>query len=148
MLLSRSKAVSLLLTIVLVPALACSDSTEPENSDTAQDFSGAYTLVSISQGTAAGVIELPGATGSMTLTATNYDAMLTVPQPPLPDLSIDDEGTYSATGSTTSGTWSQQSSVDVNLQYAGTYSYDTGADQLTLDTTASGFRTVLVLQKN
>jgi hypothetical protein len=34
------------------------------------------------------------------------------------------------------------------LQYAGTYAYDTATDRLTLDTTAQGVRTVLVLQKN
>ena len=145
----RRKTVVLLNLVALVPFLACSDSTEPENGDTQQDFTGSYTLVSIAQGTQAGVINIPGATGSATLTATDYEVSLTLPQlPPDPPITIDDEGTYSAMGSATAGSWSQQSSLDVSLQYSGTYTYDTATEQLTLDTTALGIRTVLVLQKN
>ena len=149
MLPSRRKTVVLLTLVALVPFLACSDSTEPENGDTQQDFTGSYTLVSIAQGTQAGVINIPGATGSATLTATDYEVSLTLPQlPPDPPITIDDEGTYSAMGSATAGSWSQQSSLDVSLQYSGTYTYDTATEQLTLDTTALGIRTVLVLEKN
>ena len=148
MLPSRRKTVVLLTLVALVPFLACSDTTEPENGDT-QDFTGSYTLVSIAQGTAAGVIDIPGSTGSTTLTATNYEVSLTLPQaPPAPPMTIDDEGTYTATGSATAGSWSQQSTVNPLLQYSGTYTYDTATDQLSLDTTAAGIRTVLVLQKN
>ena len=147
MLPSRRKTVVLLTLVALVPFLACSDTTEPENGDTPA-FTGSYTLVSIAQGTAAGVIDIPGSTGSATLTATNYEVSLTLPQlPPALPITIDDEGTYSAMGSATAGSWSQQSSLDVNLQYSGTYTYDTATEQLTLDTTATGIRTVLVLQK-
>jgi len=90
---------------------------------------------------------IAGATGSFTLTATTYEVSMTIPQvPPDPALVITDEGTYTATGSETSGTWTQQSTIDVNLQYAGTYSWDAGTSQLTLDSTAGAVRTVLVLQ--
>jgi hypothetical protein len=150
MLPSRRKAVALLNLVALVPFLACSDTTEPENDtgDT-QDFTGTYTLASIAQGTAAGVTDIPGSTGSATLTATTYEVLLTLPQaPPAPPMTIDDEGTYTATGSATSGNWSQESTVNPLLQYSGTYSYDAGSQQLTLDTTAAGIRTVLVLQRN
>jgi hypothetical protein len=117
--------------------------------DLQRDFTGTYTLAAISQGTAAGVVLIPGATGSTTLTATTYEVEMTIPQiPPAPALTVTDEGTYTATGSETSGTWTQQSTLDVNLQYAGTYTWDAGTSQLTLDTTAGAVRTVLVLQLN
>ncbi len=126
---------------------ACSESNGPV--DLQRDFTGTYTLAAISQGTAAGVVLIPGATGSTTLTATTYEVEMTIPQiPPAPALTVTDEGTYTATGSETSGTWTQQSTLDVNLQYAGTYTWDAGTSQLTLDTTAGAVRTVLVLQLN
>lgn len=147
MLRSRNKGTLLALIVALVPIIACSDSTDPGNGGTPQDFTGTYTLVSLSQGNAAGVIEVPGSTGTVTLTATNYDVTFTLPQvPPAAPLIIDDEGTYSAVGTATAGSWSQQSSLNASLQYAGSYTYDAGTDRLTLDTTALGIRTVLVLE--
>jgi hypothetical protein len=141
----RSRTLALGVCAAVFALAACSDSNGPE--DMQQDLTGTYTLVSISQGTAAGVVLIPGATGSFTLTATNYEVSLTIPQvPPAPALVITDEGTYTATGSETSGTWTQQSTVDVDLQYAGTYNWDAGTSQLTLDSTAGAVRTVLVLQ--
>ncbi|MDH3290455.1 MAG: hypothetical protein OEO20_07930 [Gemmatimonadota bacterium] len=112
-----------------------------------QDLSGTYTLVSFALGTPAGVVQ--GATGAVTLTATTYVASFTVPQiPPAPPEVVDDEGTYTAIGSATSGTWTQQSTLDPNLQYAGTFTFDSATERLTLDTTTFGVRTILVLQRN
>lgn len=124
---------------------ACGNSSGP--SGTAQDFSGSYTLVSFAQGTPAGVIDVPGTTGTVTLTATHYDVSLSIPLPGLPPLDLTDQGTYSAIGTATSGTFTQQSTVDPSLQYTGTYSVDAATNQLTMDTTAQGVRTVIVLQK-
>ena len=138
----RMRNVGLTLLFALVPLFACGEDNGVEVTD--QDFTGSYTLVSFSQGTAAGVTQIPGATGTMTLTATTYQASLTIP--PLP--TVNDQGTYTAQGTETSGTWSQQSSVDVNLQYAGTYTWDPVSERLTLDTTAQAVRTVIVVQKN
>jgi hypothetical protein len=132
---------------VLLLLAACGEE-DGVNDVSARDFTGSYTLVSFSQGTAAGVIPVPGATGTFTMTATEYQASVSLPQlPPNPPIVVDDEGTYSAVGSPASGTWTQNSTLDVNLQYAGTYSYDMAADRLTLDTTAQGVRSLLVLQK-
>ncbi len=139
---ARKKNVAMALLFALLPLLACGEDNGVEITD--QDFTGSYTLVSFSQGTAAGVTPVPGATGTMTLTATAYQASLTVPPAP----AVVDEGTYSAVGTETSGTWTQQSTVNVNLQYTGTYSWDLAARRLTLDTTALGVRYVLVVQKN
>ena len=122
----------------------CSETNGVEN--TPQDFSGSYTLVSFSQGTAAFVTLVPGTTGTFTLTASTYQASihLTIPV----DTLVVDEGTYTATGTTTAGTWGQQSTLLPTLQYAGIYEYDPATDRLMLDTTAQGVRTVLELQKN
>lgn len=112
-----------------------------------QDLSGNYSLISFALGTPAGIVQ--GATGTVALTATNYVASFTIPQlPPDPPEVVDDEGTYTAIDSATSGTWTQQSTLDPNLQYAGTYAVDPATDRLTLDTTTFGVRTILVLQRN
>lgn len=134
------------LTAVAVFA-ACSDSNGPDDGEP-QDFSGSYTLVSFAQGTAAGVIEIPGTTGSFTMTATTYEASVTVPVPGGNPIQVDDEGTYTATGTTTAGTWTQESSLDDTLQSAGTYTWNATTERLTLDTTMQGVRSVLVLEKN
>jgi len=125
----------------VVFSLACGDSTGPEGE--AQDFSGSYTLVSFSLGTAASVNAVPGATGTFTITATTYAASTTIA-----GNVVNDHGTYTAQGTSESGTWSQQSTDDEDLQYQGTYTWNAATSQLTLDTTAAGgVRTVLVLQK-
>jgi len=124
---------------------ACSDSNGPDDPEP-QNFTGSYTLVSFSQGTAAGVIPVPGTTGSFTMTATTYQASVTIPMPGGP-MQVDDQGTYSAMGTATAGTFTQESTVQA-LQYTGTYVWDAATEQLTLDTTALTVRTVLVLQKN
>lgn len=121
---------------------ACGDSSGPEGD--AQDFSGTYTLHSISQGTVSSVTELPGATGTFTMTATNYQVSVDIP---IGGASLDDSGTYTAIGTATTGEFSQESTVNASLQYQGTYTWNATTNRLTLDTTAQGVRTVLVLQK-
>jgi hypothetical protein len=136
---------SALAALVILAVAACS-STEP---GTPQDFTGSYTLVSFSTGTSAAVFLVPGTTGSGTLTATQYTISLTFPAGTLStnDSTIVDHGTYSATGTATSGTWTQQSTDDPTLQYSGTYAINATTNQLTLDTTVQGVRSVIVLQK-
>ena len=107
-------------TLAMAALAACSDSAGVEEAQ--QDFTGSYTLVSFSQGTADFVTEVPGSTGTFTMTASSYQASIHLLVPV--DMTIVDEGTYTAVGAETTGTWSQQSTVDQNLQYAGTYLYD------------------------
>jgi len=141
-----SKATRALVTFTaLATFAACGDSNGPDDPEP-QNFTGSYTLVSFSQGTAAGVIPVPGTTGSFTMTATTYQASVTIPMPGGP-MQVDDQGTYSAMGTATAGTFTQESTVQA-LQYTGTYVWDAATEQLTLDTTALTVRTVLVLQKN
>lgn len=145
--LSRTFAAVVAVSSAALTLAGCSDSGP---SGTAQDFSGSYTLVSMAQGTPAGVVPVPGTTGTATLTATNYDVALSNPgsvDPPIPAFDVIDQGTYTATGTATSGTFTQQSTLNPALQYTGTYSYAAATDQLTLDTTASGIRTVIVFQR-
>jgi hypothetical protein len=143
---SPSRVLGALLAVPSV-ALALAGCGDNGPSGTAQDFTGSYTLVSFAQGTSAGVSQVAGATGSATLTATTYNVSLTIPIPNLPPLTVADQGTYSAVGTATSGTFTQQSSLDSSLQYTGTYSFDAGTNRLSLDTTAQGVRTVIVLQQ-
>jgi len=140
---ARSRLLGIPLLLALLPLLACGDE-NGTTGPTAQDFTGSYTLVTFSQGTAAGVTPVPGVTGTMSMTATTYQASLTIPGLP----AVNDQGTYTATGTETSGTWTQQSDLDVNLQYAGTYTWDPISERLTLDTTANAVRTVIVVEKN
>ena len=121
---------------------ACGETSGPEGE--AQDFSGTYTLHEISQGTVSSVNVLPGATGTFTMTATTYQVSIDIPIGPI---AIRDNGTYTASGTETSGEFSQQSTDNPVLQYQGTYAWDASTNRLTLDTTAGTTRTVLVLQK-
>ncbi len=128
--------------LALAPVLACSDSNGVDN--TPQDFTGTYTLVSFSTGVGNQIVEIPGSTGTISMTATAYNATFNIPGVG----QTVDQGTYTATGTATEGTWTQQSSVNQDLQYSGTYAYNTSTDRLTLDTTVQTIRTVIVLQKN
>jgi hypothetical protein len=144
--LPRARCIALAMSLTALSLAACGDSGGP--SGTPQDFTGSYTLASFAQGTAAGVVPIAGATGTATLTATHYEVALTIPiGGGFPPLDVADEGTYTATGTATSGTWSQQSSLDQALQYTGTYTFDAGTGRLTLDTTAQAVRTVIVFQR-
>lgn len=135
---TRSWLTAVLAGITLV---ACGDSTGPDNG-TAQNLSGSYTIVSFSQGTSNSVLVIPGASGTVVLTATTYSFAVSVPP-----LTIEDNGTYTATGTPTAGTWTQQSTDDPNFQSTGTYAFDPATNRLTLDTTVQGTRNVIVLQK-
>jgi len=137
----RKNTAKIVAACALIFSVACGDSTAPEGET--QDFSGSYTLVTFSLGTAAAVNPVPGATGTFTITATTYTASTTIS-----GQVVNDHGTYTAQGTSESGTWSQQSTDDLDLQYQGTYTWNAATNQLTLDTTAAGgVRTVLVLQK-
>lgn len=124
--------------------VACGESTDPEGET--QDFSGSYTLHQVSQGTVGGTLnELAGSTGTFTMTATTYEVSIDIP---LGGTNLVDNGTYTAFGTSTAGDFTQQSSVNQALQYQGTYAWDSTTNRLTLDTSAQGIRTVLVLQRN
>jgi hypothetical protein len=138
----RLTGVSALAAFASLSISACGETAGPEGE--AQDFSGSYTLHSISQGTVTNVIVLPGATGTFTMTATTYQ--VSIDYPALPD-PITDTGTYTATGTATSGTFTQASTSGASLQYQGTYAWDGATNRLTLDTTSGNTRTVLVIQK-
>ena len=138
----RMASFSVLAAFASLSLAACGEPSGPEGE--AQDFSGSYTLHSISQGTVSSVTELPGATGTFTMTATTYQVSIDYPALPNP---INDTGTYTATGTATSGTFTQASTSGANLQYQGTYAWDGATNRLTLDTTSGNTRTVLVIQK-
>jgi len=132
--------VRVVIAALLLGVPACGDDGVDPDPTERQDFTGTYTIVSFAQGAAG--IPVPGASGTVVLTATTYTFSVTVPP-----FVITDEGTYEANGTPTSGTWRQQSTADPNLQSTGTYAVDPVTDQLTLDTTVQGIRNLIVLQK-
>ncbi len=102
------------------------------------DLSGSYELASFSQG--GFTLGPPVATGSLTLTATNYTISITHPDPadPMgPPLTTNDAGTYSTSGSN----WTQESST-TGLQGVGTFQLQ-GAT-LTVDVTTAGLEVLTV----
>jgi len=121
---------------VLLALPACGDDGGPAG--TAQDFSGTYAIVSFQQGG----VTIPGATGTVVLTATTYTLDVEVPP-----LTITDSGTYTAVGTATAGTWTQQSSQGGTFQASGTYAVDPATNRLTIDTTVQGVRNVIVLER-
>lgn len=140
----RGKTAKIATTLALLASVACGDSTSPDEGET-QDFSGSYTLHEISSGTVGGSLTvLAGSTGDFTMTATTYEVLIDVSNGLR---TIDDHGTYTATGTATAGNFTQQSSVDAALQYQGTYAWNASTNRLTLDTSLAGVRTVLVLQR-
>lgn len=127
--------VRVMVVTVLLTVPACGDDGGPEG--TAQDFTGTYSVVSFQQGN----LQIPGASGTVTLTATTYTFDVTIPP-----LNLTDAGTYTATGTATAGTWTQQSTDDPDFQATGTYAVDPVTGRLTIDTTVQGIRNVIVLE--
>jgi len=122
--------------MLLLVLPACGDDGGPAG--TPQDLTGTYSVVSFQQGN----IQIPGASGTVTLTATTY-----VFEVEVPPITLTDAGTYTATGTATAGTWTQQSTDGGDFQATGTYAVDPATDRLTIDTTVQGVRNVIVLQK-
>jgi len=129
------------LAVGLLVAMAACGSDSSGVSGTPQDFTGTYTLVSFAQGTPSGIV--PGATGGVTFTSTTYVLSVVIPGV----ITLDDAGTYTATGTATEGSWTQESSEPGGLQSSGTYEWDEVGQLLTLDTRVSGVRTIIVLHK-
>lgn len=139
---SRRQATTVAAVCSLLAVAACGDGSGP--AEETQDFSGTYTLVSFSQGTAASVTEIPGTVGDFAMTATTYEVTISIPIGPIV---LTDRGTYAALGTAIAGSFSQQSTDNPDLQYMGTYNWNATTKRLTLDTSSQGVRTVLVLQR-
>lgn len=123
----------LALAVLLVAGCAGGDSTTPPTTD----FTGSYTLQSL---TAAGLTIVPPlASGTLVLTSTNYTFDVTVTVPGQPTIHMQDSGTYSFSGSS----WTQNSSA--TGQTVGTYSQQ--GNTLTFNMTQQGQATTTVWQK-
>jgi len=114
---------------ITLGAAACSNSTTAP----AVDLSGTYGLVSIQFGPPPALTP-PTETGTLSLSATQYNLTLSGAQPE------SDSGTYSISGSS----WSQQSSVN-GTQSVGTYSLS--GTTLTVTTVQGGITVVSAWQK-
>ena len=117
---------------------ACS-SDDPVDPGDETDLSGSYELVEFTQG---GVtLGPPVATGTLTLTATNYTISITHPDPANPAgplLTTEDSGTYQTDGNT----WTQESDNAGGFQGVGTFSLVAGI--LTVDVTTAGLQVLTV----
>jgi hypothetical protein len=117
----------------LALASACGDDNN-DGGGTAQDLSGAYDLVKFEQGSGGSLTEIPGVLGIFVLTATDYRATLS--NIPLVG-SVADDGTYTAVGTETSGTFTQISTT-TGAQGRGTYTRNLTTGELVLQTTVNG----------
>jgi hypothetical protein len=125
-------SIPLLLTALALFSAACGDSspTQPSN-----NLAGTYSLTSFAFVVQGQQQPVPGATGSFTLTSTNYTLTLTVPG----QGTLNDAGTYSVSGSQ----WSQSSAT--TGQSTGSYSLN--GTVLTVDATVQGAETISVWQR-
>jgi len=115
---------------------ACSNDDEGTDPPPTTDLSGAYELVSVTQG---GITLTPaeGATGTLTLTATTYVLSVTVPSQAGP-ITTEDSGTYQTSGNN----WTQESDNAGGFQGVGTFTLVGGT--LTVDVTTAGVQVVSV----
>jgi len=121
----------------LVLVAACGGDSNDDGGGTAQDLSGAYTLASPNglQVTFIGASPTTvAATGTATLTANTYSITIESADPIFgPQFAGTRTGTYTATGTTSSGTWTQEEDGS-GTQLLGTYTFDSATGTLTLIT--------------
>jgi hypothetical protein len=133
----RGFAFAALAALALVSA--CGDDNDDNEGGTAQDLSGSYELAPTDglQITFTGSSPVTvQATGTATLTATTYTIVIESPDPVYgPVLSGTRTGTYTATGTDASGTWTQVEDGPDGQQLLGTYSFDSATGTLILVTT-------------
>jgi len=125
------------LAALIVPFMvACgSSSTGPNQGLTAAELAGTYDLVSITfQGSPP--LSPPAATGTLTLTLTDYKVTLSLP----PDAQEVDSGTYTVSGNQ----WTQSSSVQP-VQSVGTAALS--HDTLSVNVTTAGMQVSNVWKK-
>ena len=138
----RGFAFAALAALALVTA--CGDDDDGNGGGTAQDLSGTYTLTKFEQGAGGTYTEIPGVTGVFVLTATNYTASISN----IPVIgNIEDEGTYTAIGSETSGDFTQTSTAG-GTQATGTYSFDPDTGVLVLSTVVNGVNQRITIQQD
>jgi len=129
---ARRALLSAVLLAVASATVACSDD---ETTGPGVDLSGTYDLQQFTQPPNP-TLGPPIATGTLVLTATNYQVQVNV-QGSNP---INDNGTYSVSG----GQWQQTSSVSA-IQSVGTYTLASGT--LTVVATTQGITTTTVWQR-
>jgi hypothetical protein len=125
----RGFAFAALAALALVSA--CGD--DNDDNDDLVDLSGTYVLVKYETGAGGTFVEVPGTSGTFTLTPTNYTATLNIPGVG----EIEDAGTYTAIGTESSGDFAQSSTVG-GTQATGTYTFDADTGELVLSTVVSG----------
>lgn len=126
----RGFAFAALAALALVSA--CGDDDNDDGGD-AVDLSGNYTIIKYETGAGATFVEVPGTEGTIQLTSTNYVALIIVPGLG----TVEDAGTYTANGTSSSGSFSQTSTMG-RPQATGTFTYNSSTGELVLSTVVSG----------
>jgi len=126
----RGFAFAALAALALVTA--CGDDNNDGGGD-AVDLSGTYDIIKYETGAGATFVEVPGTTGSIELTSTNYSALISIPGV----ATIEDAGTYTANGTATAGEFTQTSTMG-RPQATGTYAFNSSTGELVLSTVVSG----------
>jgi hypothetical protein len=133
---NRRPVLLLLVSAVAAAAIGCgSDNSGPSNP---APPAGTYALVSL-QNPPNPTLTPPTATGTLALTATNYDVTINVQG----EDPVTDQGTYTISGND----WTQTSTTNQGVQSAGTFTYNLTTGLLTVDVTAVGVRTITAWQK-
>jgi hypothetical protein len=127
----RGFALAALAALALVSA--CGDDNNDDDGGDAVDLSGTYTITKYETGAGATFVEVPGTEGTLELTSTNYTALIIVPGLG----TIEDAGTYTANGTSTSGTFSQTSTEGLP-QATGTFTRNSATGELVLSTVVNG----------
>lgn len=119
-----------------IAATGCgSDNTGPSSTPPP---AGTYSLASI-QNPPNPTLTPPIATGILVLGATTYNVTIDVQG----QAEVQDQGTYTISGST----WTQTSTTNAGVQSSGTYSYNSTTGVLSVDVTTAGVRTITGWQK-
>lgn len=127
----RGFALAALAAVALVSA--CSDDDNDGNGGDAVDLSGEYSIVKYETGAGATFAEVPGTTGNITLTSTNYSAIINIPAVGI----IEDAGTYTANGTAAAGDFTQTSTMG-RPQATGSYAFNSATGELVLTTVVAG----------
>lgn len=138
----RSSRWMLLAAFALV--LGCGD--DGDDGDDTISLAGTYNVVEFAVGISGGPLTpcTQSTTGTAILTDDQYTFTLDIPSGgcPLPVPAVD-EGFYTATGTATSGSFTQESTTS-DTQAVGTYTRSGSGDELVLDTTIQGIFRVRV----
>lgn len=136
---SRVLTTAAILAAATVYMAGCSSKSNPTSTGDTSALVGTYSLLSLTQGGT--TLGPPAATGTLTLTSSNYTVHLVIMTGPTTVDTVNDAGTYTVSGTS----WTQTSSQGQGQSIG---SYTLNADTLAVNVTESGIQvnTVWLMQ--